>query len=339
MKHFLVHGPVDPAALRGLEALDGVSLDVCVTDEEPHRSFDPQRLAGVHVYFGCYLPKNFEDMGSLEFVQITSTGYSQLLGYDLPERGIRASNAAGVFDAPIAEWCVAMMVNMARDLRGMIRDQEGGRFESRAEYQPEIRGSTVGFWGYGGLARATARLCKAMGLTVWALTRNGVRPRQNVYCVPDVGDPEGTLPDRVFLAEQRDEFLAGLDFLIMGVPISNETTGLVGERELKILPNRVLVLNPARGPLINEKALVCALKEGWIAGAALDAHHHYPMPADHPLRFLPNVILTPHISGSIRSPHYLRRLWDIFSTNAKNFIDGNPPINKLSETQLSAAPA
>jgi len=181
-------------------------------------------------------------MSELRWIQISSAGYSQLFELGLPERGVRASNARGVFDVPIVEWNIAMMINLARDLRGMIRNQERGAWDRDKRFQHEIRGSVVGIWGYGGISRETARLAKAMGLKVHALTRGGVKPRTNVYCVPGTGDPEGTLPDRVFPMEQKEEFLRGLDFLILAMPETNKTMGIVGEQELRALPKHASVL-------------------------------------------------------------------------------------------------
>jgi phosphoglycerate dehydrogenase-like enzyme len=94
------------------------------------------------------------------------------------------------------------------------------------------------------------------------------------------------------------------------------------------------VLNPSRGPLIQEAALLRALREGWIAGAALDTHYAYPLPSDHTLWRLPNVIMTPHISGSAESPHFLTRIWDIFLQNVERYRSGKPLLNELTAAQL-----
>jgi phosphoglycerate dehydrogenase-like enzyme len=87
--------------------------------------------------------------------------------------------------------------------------------------------------------------------------------------------------------------------------------------------------------LIQEKALIRALEEKWIAGAALDTHFYYPMPPDHPLWRMPNVIMTPHISGSSRSPFFLPRVWDLFNQNVRRFLQGQPLLNELSSQQLA----
>ncbi|HJN15590.1 MAG TPA: NAD(P)-dependent oxidoreductase, partial [Armatimonadota bacterium] len=95
------------------------------------------------------------------------------------------------------------------------------------------------------------------------------------------------------------------------------------------------LLNPARGPLVQEKALLQALREGWIAGAALDTHYYYPMPADHALWRFPNVIITPHVSGSSASPYFLDRIWDLFVQNVERYVSGQPLLNELTPAQLA----
>jgi phosphoglycerate dehydrogenase-like enzyme len=229
-----------------------------------------------------------------------------------------------------------MMVNLARDLRQMVRNQEQGTWDRAARVQREVRGMTVGLWGYGGLARETARLAKQMGLRVHVLTRNGrVEPRRLVYTVPGTGDPDGTLPDRVFRAGEELAFLAGLDFLVLALPLTKATEGLIGDRELRALPRSAYLLNPARGPIVQLDALLRALREGWIAGAALDTHYQYPTPPDHPLWHLPNVVMTPHIAGSSLSPRFKARLWDIFTINAHRFVRGEPLLNALTPEELA----
>jgi phosphoglycerate dehydrogenase-like enzyme len=128
------------------------------------------------------------------------------------------------------------------------------------------------------------------------------------------------LPDRVFRSGEEAEFLAGLDFLILAMPHTPANTGIVGERELRSLKPTAFLLNPARGPLVQEAALIRALQEGWIAGAALDTHFYYPMPPEHPLWRMSNVIMTPHVSGSDGGPHLLDRMGDIVLHNIEQFL-------------------
>jgi phosphoglycerate dehydrogenase-like enzyme len=328
---------IDEATLSKLRQRSDLNITVTAVgteDQELQREHDPKMLAEQDVLFCSYLPSNHSVMQSLRLVQIASAGYGQLLGLDLPSRGIRACNASGVFDVAIAEWNVSMMVNLTRNLRQMIRNQDAGKWIREPEFESEIRGTTVGLWGYGGLARQTARICQAFGQQVWVLTRDGVRERPNSFVVPGTGDVEGCLPDRVFTLDQKREFLGGLDYLIIALPLNPSTQGMIGDEELQALPRHAMLLNPARGPLIREDSLLRALREGWIRGAALDTHYYYPMPPEHPLWGMPNVIMTPHISGSARGSYFLPRLWSIFSQNIDRLISGKPLMNELTENQL-----
>ena len=335
MKNILIDAEIQKEKLDYLKSLPDVHVEV-IDFSEDKRIIPKEMLKDKHILFCTQPPLNFEDMETLEFIQITSAGYTQLFGLGLPEKGIRASNARGVFDVPIAEWCVCMMVSLARDLRGMIRNQESRIWDRSAKFQNEIRGSVVGIWGYGSIGRETARLAKNMGMKVHALDKSIKKQSEmpDIYIVPGTGDPEGVLPDAVFAPGQETAFLKDLDYLVLTMPMTNHTRGMIGEKELKSLPPRACLLNPARGPIIREEALLKALREGWIAGAALDTHYYYPMPADHPLWSFPNVIFTPHISGSSLSPHFTDRIWDIFVQNVERILAGKPLINELSHAKL-----
>ena len=331
----LIDVPVVPTVLEALQKTGNYDIDIVNPPEEKARPLDPARIADANVLFCTFPPTNFADMRAVKWVQIASTGYVQLYAHDLPARGIRATNARGCFDVPIAEWNIAMMVNLTRDCRQLIRNQDAAVWDRSAIFQREIRGMTVGIWGYGGIGRETARLAGQMGLRVHVMSRHGVGPLGQVYHVPGTGDPEGLLPDKVYRPGEELEFLRDLDFLVVGLPLTKATEGLIGERELQMLPPRAFVLNPARGPIIKESALLQALREKWIAGAALDTHYHYPMPSDHPLWKFSNVIFTPHISGSSLSPNFTVRLWDIFSRNLERFTKSEPLLNELTPEQLS----
>lgn len=331
----LIDVPVHEEALAALKADGRHEFDFITPPTTAPQEIDPARLKDVEVLFCSTPPKNFHAMTSLKWVQIASAGYTQLFEHNLNTRSIRATNALGCFDVPIAEWVIAMLVNLARDMRQMVRNQDAAVWDRSAVFQREIRGLTLGLWGYGGIGRETARIAKTMGLKVHVLTRNGVGPRQNSYYVPGTSDPDGVLPDRVFKAGEELDFLRDLDFLVIALPLTKATDGLIGERELQALPKTAFVLNPSRGPIIQQAALLRALSENWIAGAALDTHYKYPMPPDHPLWSFPNVIFTPHISGSSLSPRFKDRLWEIFSLNLERFDKGEPLLNELTPAQLA----
>lgn len=288
----------------------------------------------VEVMFCTHAPPNIAAFKNLRWLQIESAGFSQLFPHRLGERGVVVTNARGIFDCPIAEWNIAMMINLVRDVRTLIRHQDAGIWERSAQFTGEVRGKTVGIWGYGGIGRETARLAKTMGITVHVLTRSGVKSRADSTFIEGTGDLDGSLPDRYFTEAERTAFLSGLDFLILALPLTKVTDGIIGEAELRMLPKGAFVLNPARGPLIQETALLAVLRDGHLGGAALDTHYAYPLPPEHPLWSFPHVILTPHISGTSFSPNYSAGLLNIFRQNARRFVAGEPLLNVIPPDDL-----
>jgi phosphoglycerate dehydrogenase-like enzyme len=325
----LVSVPVDDAALLCLQALPGVAVQV-VSPRDKEWDLADELVPGSHVLLCKHPPRNLDALTELKVIQLSTVGYEHLRHLHLGDRPLRVCNARGVFDTAIAEWNLAMMVNLVRDLRGMIRNQEMARWDRAYRFQQELRGRVVGLWGYGGIGRDTARLARAFGMTVHVMTRQGVQPRPNTYALPGTGDPEGVLPDRVFVAGQEQAFLASLHFLVLALPHTRQSDGMVGAEQLRTLPKTAFVLNPARGPIVQEEALVRALREGWIAGAALDTHFAYPLPPEHPLWHMPNVILTPHISGADRSSNCPERIGDLLLQNVTRYLGGQPLLNEIT---------
>jgi phosphoglycerate dehydrogenase-like enzyme len=333
MKNVLVCMPVDSAVFQRMEAVRTVRLTVAdLQDGKLPVAAEIARTT--HVLLCDALPPNLEHFASLEWIQIGSVGYSHLAGLSLAERGVRVTNARGVFDVAIAEWCAAMMINLARDMPGLFQNQLERRWDRDARFQSEVRGTTLGIYGYGGIGRETARLAKTLGLQVWVLTRGPLKRRERIYQIPGTGDPEGILPDKVFDPNERLGFFGGLDYLLLSLPLTAQTEGIIGVQELSALPERAFVLNPARGPLIQERPLIDALTTGKIRGAALDTHYQYPLPPDHPFWSLRNVILTPHISGSSGNSNYLSRVWELFERNVRAFLQGQSLWNELEPQEL-----
>ena len=287
----------------------------------------------VDVLFCELLPANI-DLDRLKWIQLTSAGYTQVLGLPILEKKIRVTNGLGNFDIPIAEWNIMMMLWWRRNMLDAQASQRGKVWDRAAKYQRELRGATVGFYGYGGIARETARLAKAMGLTVWALIRGSITKRPRTFCVEGTGDPEGGLPDRVFTPDRIKEFLGGVDYLIVTVPLTPATKGIIGEKELRMLKPSAVLINPARAPVIEEQAYLRCLQEGWIRGSSLDVHYAYPLPPEHPLWSMPNLIMTAHISGAAASPQFLERAYSIFVQNLERYCSSQPLLNELTPAQL-----
>jgi phosphoglycerate dehydrogenase-like enzyme len=299
------------------------------------QTLPPEIMKGVDILICEMPPENFDDFDQLKWVQLTSAGYSQVFDLPILERGIRVTNGRGNFDTPIAEWNIMMMLLWHRRMLDMLQNQKSCIWDRTAKFQQELRGSRVGFYGYGGIARQTARLAKAMGLEVWAMTPDGkTKKRDRVYCVEGTGDPEGTLPDRLFSLRQDEEFFGNLDYLIITSSLTETTRGAIGEKQLRMLKPSAVLINPARAQMIDEQIYIKCLRENWIRGSSLDVHYAYPLPPEHPLWLMPNIIMTPHISGSVECPYFFDRVYDVFSQNLKRYCNDQPLINELSPEQI-----
>lgn len=335
MKHVLLDIVLDPRDVQRLQSLPGATIhfsaESSLTLKE--RPLPVDLLKGKHVLLCKRPPTNLADATDLEIMHLGTVGFEHLAHFNLYDSKIRVLNARGLFDTAISEWCMSMMVNLVRDLLGMFRNQQTKTWSRDARFHQEIRHKTVGLWGYGGIGRDCARLAKAFGMTVHVLSRSGVKPRLLDYTPEGTGDPQGVLPDRVFNYDQKTEFLKGLDFLILCLPRTASTTGIVGAAELGALKPTAWLLNVARGPIVQEPALIDCLKNKRIAGAALDVHYAYPLPPEHPLWEMPNVIITPHISGSELSTYFLARIGELYYQNLKRCLEGQPLLNEISKEE------
>jgi phosphoglycerate dehydrogenase-like enzyme len=337
MPQILVDGEIELAHIEELHRATGLTVALGPGEHETRRALSAEMIREARALLCTYLPDNHAEMKSLEFVQLCSAGFAQVENLGLAARGVRVCNASGVNDIPIAEWTIAMMVALARDLPSMFRNQQQGIWDRGARFQMEIRGRTLGIWGYGGIGRETARLARAMGLRVHVLTRTGRVDSSPRFRVDGTGDTTGAIPHRVFSMNEVEAFCQTLDFLLLAMPQTPQNVGIINRRVFDYLPNRAFLLNPARGPLVDEADLLDALRRSAIAGAALDTHFKYPLPSDHPLWQMPNVIMTPHISGSSKSPNFNARIWQLFGENVRRWQAGEALLNELSANQLEPA--
>ena len=170
--NILIDLPVFDPLLNTLKSLSGVNIEIIQFPEERSRILPKELIKNCDAILCTFPPENYIDMLTLKYLQISSSGFNQVVGKGFEERNVKVCNALGVSDIPIAEWNISMMVNLARDLRSLIRNQESHIWDRSVRFQKEIRGSVVGIWGYGGIGRETARLAKAIGLIVYVLTRN-----------------------------------------------------------------------------------------------------------------------------------------------------------------------
>jgi phosphoglycerate dehydrogenase-like enzyme len=338
MAEVVIDAMIEPRQVDELAHSAGLTVALAEPDHESCRALPSDLIKDARAMLCMFLPENHVEMRSLEFVQLCSAGFSQVERLGLTRRGVKVCTASGVNDIPIAEWSIAMMIAVVRDFQGLFDNQRHGKWNRDARFQSEIRGRTLGIWGYGGIGRETARLARALGLRVHVLTRNGqIDTSTPRFRAEGTGDDTGVHPHRVFALSEVEDFCRSLDFLLLAIPQTPQNVGIVNREIFECLPKTAYLLNPARGPLVNEADLLHALRTGLIAGAALDTHFKYPMPPDHPLWRMPNVIMTPHISGSSKSSRFVERLWQLFAENIRRWQSSERLLNQLTAMQLEGA--
>jgi phosphoglycerate dehydrogenase-like enzyme len=254
----------------------------------------------------------------LRWVQITAAGAEGLLDSEMVRSGITLTTASGIHAVPIGEYVMGVMLAFAKGLPAAMRAQAERTW--RPYLAEELHGKTVGILGLGAIGGYVAKLAKADGMRVLAIRRS-VRRRAagRKAGIVDVDEllPPSDLPD----------LLSQADYVVIAVPLTPESRGLIGERELRTMRPTARLINISRGALIDEAALVRALKEGWIAGAALDVFQQEPLPGDSELWGMDNVILTPHISGG--TPVYMERAVALFCDNLRRYLAGEPLRNAV----------
>ncbi len=212
-------------------------------------------------------------------------------------RGIAVAVAPGANADAVAEHSIALMLALVRDLPKLDRKLRAGGWEGTAYLGRDFRGSVVGIVGYGSIGRRTAQLAAALGARVVVLNRSGHA---------DPFDVETDL----------DALLPRVDILSLHCPLTERTRGLIGAREIASMKPGALLINTARGPVVDEQAMVDALRSGHLGGAGLDTFETEPIAAGNPLLALDNVILTPHVAGVTRAAAL-----QVATTTARNVVD------------------
>jgi phosphoglycerate dehydrogenase-like enzyme len=331
MLNVLVTMRFDPAQLDRLRA---VSPELSVSQADP----DAADYAKTHVLYAGAPPRDLSRAPALRWVQLHMAGVNALADHPLyTETALPLTTTSGVHAATIAEYAVTMLLALAHRVPRMVEWQARGGWPPDEERWPlfvpaEIRGATLGIIGYGSIGRELARIAKsAFGMTVLAGKRDPARRADDGYCLPGTGDPEGRLPDEWLGHAELDSLLARSDVVVLCAPLTPETQGLIGEAALRQMKPGAYFINVGRGASVDDAALARALRERWIAGAAIDVFAQEPPPAGHPLYGLDNVILSPHVSGFL--PSYDEKCSVLFALNLRRHLAGEPLLNLVDRAR------
>jgi len=244
--------------------------------------------------------------GRLRWVQATSAGigaFMQRTGLD--RSGLTATTAGGIHAIPLAEFAVMGALYFVKGVPDLRERQQGRHWERYTTRQ--LAGQRALVVGLGGVGRRVAASFAALGVEVWGLGRDG-----RSYEVDGVS--------RVITRQDLDETLSSIDVVVLACPLTEETEGLLGRRQLELLGERAVLVNIARGQVVDQQALTDQLQAGRLGGAVLDVFATEPLPPDSPLWAMDNVIVSPHSASTVSTEN--EALTDLFLDNLARFADG-----------------
>jgi phosphoglycerate dehydrogenase-like enzyme len=313
-----------------LARIQAISPRLLVTHHptKPGESVPAQIWAPTEVLFTYRAFPQPEEAPGLRWVQYFLAGVDGLAGQPaLQNEKVRVTTMSGANASQTAEHALALLLALGHNLPGFLAMQARSEWlPTRSDYHPvELRGSTVGIVGYGSIGRQLARLLLPLGATVLASKRDLMHPEDHGYQPEGQGDPHGEFFTRLYPPQALRSMFKLCDFVVVTAPLTPQTRGLVGRKELAALKPEAFLVDVSRGGVVDADSLLAALHENRLAGAALDVFPEEPLPADSPFWSLPNVLLTPHVAGV--SDQYVRRAVDLFIANLRRYLEDRPLFN------------
>ncbi|MEE9202783.1 MAG: D-2-hydroxyacid dehydrogenase [Dehalococcoidia bacterium] len=274
-------------------------------------------LQEAEAYFGIrVLPDMVARSPKLRWVQLVAHGIDHIRG-DIMNGGVTVTTGQGTFAPIIAEHVLLLMLMLVRQAPRFLAHQQEQRWKQL--YPGELEGKTVGLVGLGSIGMPVARAARGLGMRVLGIKKTALTGE----ALPDV--------DEVVPPDSLPHLLQHSDFVVLCLPLTAETRGIIGQEELRTMKPTAYLINVARGGVVDEAALVQALREGWIAGAGLDVFEKEPLPAESPLWSMPNTIVSPHMAGL--SERFVERATGLFCENLGRYIRGEPLLNLLDLKQ------
>jgi phosphoglycerate dehydrogenase-like enzyme len=249
----------------------------------------PAELADADVFVGSVLRQpDFLHAKKLKWVHSTSAGVTQLTYPELRNSGIVLTNASGVFSVPMAEHIIGLMLALARNFPDTVRQQDKAEWSQqklwdKPQHLSELKGNLLLIVGYGSIGKEVAMRAKAFGMRVWGVTKSGKGDLTHVEKIIAAADLNTALPEA--------------DYVLLCAPETPQTQRLIGLDQVSRMKRGARLINVGRGSLLDEPALIMALENKTLSGAAIDVTEKEPLPADSPLWRAPNLFITPHTSA------------------------------------------
>jgi phosphoglycerate dehydrogenase-like enzyme len=318
--------PFDPETIERFRSVSP-RLQLTITERADRAAIDEVASVDLDGLIGGALPSDRTRTPSLRWLQVLSAGVENVVGDGAGwPSGIVLTNARGAYATSIAQYTIAAILRVAERVDARREQQLLGQWPDGEEdlLGRPVRGSTLLIVGYGGIGREIARLAAAFGMRVIAVKADPSVRTDNGFRAPGTGDPEGTIPERIVGTDGLADAAAEADFVSITLPITARSRGLVGRDVLAALPAHAWLVNTGRGPVVDEVALAEVLAAGRIGGAVLDVFGEEPLPPSSPFWRLPNVVITPHVSGASS-----RELGLLVTENLRRFVAGQPLLNRV----------
>jgi phosphoglycerate dehydrogenase-like enzyme len=306
----------DPSAphVKALAQVSNRVRMIVTNDPEQLRQTAPEAdailyAAGNAKLLSAVLPR----AGRARWIHSLWTGVEGILTPEMLAHPAQLSNGRGVFRWPLADWVTAVMLHFAFDLGRVIRQQQAGVWETFTSGR--LEGKTLGIIGYGSIGSAAAARAKVFEMKIAALRRRSAAADK--------------LVDQSYSSAQLNELIAASDYLLLVLPITPETRGMIGAAQIAAMKPDAVLINIGRGPVVDEPALIHALESGKIRGAALDVFNVEPLPAGHPFYKMTNVLLSPHTADRVEG--FLGPAVDAFLENLERFLEVQPLENLVDK--------
>ena len=265
------------------------------------------------VLYGFCSEEVFPLFGKLRWVQATSAGVERQVYPAFKNSDIILTNAAGLYASQAAEQAFALLLGLTRGINYFSHNQAEHKW--RGKRLIEINGWTLGIVGMGGFGIQMAQRGKGFNM--------------HVIAVDAYRKDKPDFVDELMPIDKLDNLMSRADVVMIACPLTPETHHFINAEKLALMKPTAYLINVARGKIIDEQALIAALKQGQIAGAGLDVCEVEPLPADSPLWDLDNVIITPHVAG--QSQHRPRLTIEFFCDNLKRYLAGEPLKNVVQK--------
>ncbi|WP_019591373.1 D-2-hydroxyacid dehydrogenase [Thioalkalivibrio sp. ALE20] len=257
-----------------------------------------------------WLVQALDRLGGYRWIHFLSAGVEKIWDMPFNKEGVALTRSSGVHGAPMSEYALGAMLHFAKGFDRFVEQSREHRWE-RA-WLDELTGRAVMILGMGHIGEMVARRARAFDMRIIGVQR---RPRASEAA------------ERVISLEEADAWLGEVDYLVVCLPFTGATRHLVDAAFLARLPARAVLIDISRGGVVDDGAVVAALDAGRLRGAALDVFEEQPLPPESPLWARPDVLLTPHVSGT--SPHYMERALEVFARNARALQAGQPPVTPV----------